>query len=125
MLDHGRGVAEADSGEGRHHPEAFSTEVGSPFSSPNPLAGEGRKWRRGGGDDGGFTPTPTHLRLSVDVGGAGGGGGGGGGGGDDDLVWRRYAEVVHSVVSTWCRDVDAFDLDPLWLLPKLRAHKNW
>jgi len=107
----GRGSSEV-----RHHPEAFSTEVGSPYSSP----GGGRKWRRGGGDGGGFTPTPIDLRPAVDA-----GGGGGGAGAGDDLVWRRYAEVVQEVVSTWCRDVDAFDLDPLWLLPKLRAHKNW
>lgn len=69
------------------------------------------------------------LRVSVeDIGAAGGGDDDGDGGteGDGDvLVWRRYSDVVHEVVSLWCRDVDAFDLDPLWLLPTLRTHKSW
>lgn len=72
----------------------------------------------------------TDLRVMTsveDIGGVGDGDGGGGGdeGGGDGSVWRRYSDVVQEVVSTWCRDVDAFDLDPLWLLPKLRTHKAW
>lgn len=47
------------------------------------------------------------------------------GGTRDDAVWRRYSDVVQELVSLWCQDVDTFDLDPLWLLPKLRTHKNW
>lgn len=47
------------------------------------------------------------------------------GGTDDGSAWMRYAAVVQEVVSLWCRDAAAFDLDPLWLLPKLRSHKNW
>lgn len=67
------------------------------------------------------------LRVSVGESGcAGAGAGAGFGDGDGDgLVWRRYSDVVHEVVSLWCQDVNAFDLDPLWLLPKLRAHKSW
>lgn len=42
-----------------------------------------------------------------------------------DLAWLRYSHVVKEVVSTWCRDPGTFDLDPLWLLPKLRAYQNW
>ena len=118
----GGGGGGNNSGNDRHHYEAFSTEAGSPFSSPE----DNRKWRRaggsgsGGGNGGGFARVTRDLRLSVDV-----GGGIGGGGTGDDSAWRRYAEVVQEVVSAWCRDADAFDLDPLWLLPKLRAHKNW
>lgn len=52
-------------------------------------------------------------------------GGGGGGGKDNYAVWRRYADIVQEVVSAWCRDPATFDLDPLWLLPKLRVHRNW
>lgn len=105
-------------GVGGRHPEAFSTERGSPFSSPNINPSDG-SWRRRAGADG---PTPTKMReLRVSVEDIGHGGGGDG----DGLVWRRYSEVVREVVSVWCRDVDAFDLDPLWLLPKLRTHKSW
>lgn len=68
------------------------------------------------------------LRVTTsaeDIGGFGDGDGSGGDGGGDDSAWRRYSDVVQEVVSLWCRDVDAFDLDPLWLLPKLRTHKAW
>lgn len=73
---------------------------------------DGRGWRGSGG--GAATP----LRLVVGAEEKGGGSG-------DGSAWRRYSDVVEEVVSLWCRDPETFDLDPLWLLPKLRAHKNW
>eukprot|EP00903_Cladosiphon_okamuranus_P019892 g18284.t1 len=122
----GRGSSGLGFGVRGRHPEAFSTDVGSPFSSPNPNRNprDGR-WRRpaGGGVDGFMPMRMRDLRVSVeDIGGATDGDGDGDG---DDAVWRRYSEVVHEVVSVWCRDVHEVDLDPLWLLPKLRTHKAW
>lgn len=52
--------------------------------------------------------------------------GSGNAGEDDDFsACRRYSEIVAEVVSLWCRDPDTFDLDPMWLLQKLKAHRNW
>lgn len=65
------------------------------------------------------------LRVSVEDIGVAVDGDGDGGGDGDGVVWRRYSDVVQEVVSLWCRDVEAVDLDPLWLLPKLRTHKTW
>lgn len=95
---------------GRHSEAAFSTDGRGQFHN-------GRRWRAGGGSGGGSgTRTPTEdLRLGVEESGETG----------DGSAWRRYSDVVEEVVSQWCQDGDAFDLDPLWLLPKLRAHKNW
>lgn len=49
--------------------------------------------------------------------------------GDGDLgggeACRRYSNIVQEVVMMWFRDPDAVDLDPLWLLLKLRTYKNW
>lgn len=44
---------------------------------------------------------------------------------DDDPACRRYDEVVQEVVTSWCRDPGTYDLDPLWLLPKLRSYRKW
>lgn len=38
----------------------------------------------------------------------------------EDTVWGRYSEMVQDVVCSWCRDQEAYHLDPLWLLGKLR-----
>ncbi|CAN0232368.1 unnamed protein product, partial [Discosporangium mesarthrocarpum] len=40
-------------------------------------------------------------------------------------MWRQYLGVVESAVDVWARDMEAYCLDPLWLLPKLKAHKHW
>ncbi|CAM9702470.1 unnamed protein product, partial [Ectocarpus fasciculatus] len=95
---------------GRHPEGAFSTDGRGQFHN-------NRRWRAGGGSGGGSgTRTPTaDLRLGVEDSGETG----------DGSAWRRYSDVVEQVVSQWCQDGDAFSLDPLWLLPKLRAHKNW
>lgn len=43
----------------------------------------------------------------------------------DHTAWRRYSDVVEEIALLWCRDPDAVDLDPLWLLQKLRVHRQW
>ncbi|CAB1101944.1 unnamed protein product [Ectocarpus sp. CCAP 1310/34] len=96
---------------GVRHPEGgFSTDGRGQFHNS-------RRWRAGGGSGGGSgMRTPTgDLRLGVEDSGET----------DDGSAWRRYSDVVEEVVSQWCKHGDAFGLDPLWLLPKLRAHKNW
>ncbi|CAM9469136.1 unnamed protein product [Ectocarpus sp. 13 AM-2016] len=92
------------------HPGAFSTDVRGEFHNS-------RRWRAGGGSGGGSgMRTPTgDLWLGVEDSDET----------DDGSAWRRYSDVVEEVVSQWCKHGDAFGLDPLWLLPKLRAHKNW
>lgn len=99
-------------GRGVTNAEAFPYEGGSQFSSPF----DGQRRRRPGSVDGmgGFAGV-RDLRL----------GGEDSGGSDDVPTWRRYADVVQQVVSLWCQDADSFDLDPFWLLSKLRTHKSW
>lgn len=98
------------SGSGSGNLEAFPLDAGSQFSSPE----DDRRWPSSGGRSGG-SKRRKDLRLAVDD----------GGGTGDGSVWQRYSSVVQEVVSLWCQDVNAFDLDPLWLLPKLRTHTNW
>lgn len=38
---------------------------------------------------------------------------------------RRYSDIVEEVALMWCQDPNGVSLDPLWLLQKLRVHKNW
>ncbi|CAM9878353.1 unnamed protein product [Choristocarpus tenellus] len=40
-------------------------------------------------------------------------------------MWERYLCVVDGVVAAWAVDMEAYCLDPLWLLPKLRTHRHW
>lgn len=47
------------------------------------------------------------------------------GGIGDGSACRRYSDIVEEVALMWCLDPNAVSLDPLWLLQKLRVHKNW
>lgn len=90
------------------HTEAFATDRGRSFVSPGNIRG-----RQGAAVGNALTP----IRLNAE--------GEEGGGTDDGSAWMRYADIVEELVSLWCRDASALDLDPVWLLPKLRSHKNW
>lgn len=87
--------------------EAFPVERGGAVFSP----GDNRGWRTT--ERGAVTPVCRSVAGEWD------------GGKSDYVARRRYTDIVQEVVSAWCRDPGSFALDPLWLLPKLRVHRNW
>ncbi|CAM9352115.1 unnamed protein product [Scytosiphon promiscuus] len=105
-------------GRGVGNIEAFPFEARNHFSSPadgQRRQGAGSVSRIGGLAGMRDTRDMRDMRLGGDESGHS----------YDYLAWRRYGDVVKEVVSLWCQDADAFDLDPLWLLSKLRTHKSW